>query len=676
MQLSSPEHRRIFITRLGTALILLLSQVFAVSPVHSQDMARLRITAPDTSQFPLVSFALEPFDAEGTFLAALQPGEVLIFEDARLPEQESTPPATVLPVETTPPLATLTPTVEAEGRAGQVPLPIIPQEVVKIEPGMQILLAFNPGLSMLYPTADSRTRFQVLRSALEAWADSRSSATPDQLYFIAGEEVRLSGSNQPAQWIQAMMDYAPDLLNATPSLASLTRALDLAVDPLPNPLSRRAILWITPILPPAAVQGLPSLADRAARSGVRIDVWLVASEPTPQNESILWQNLNELASVTGGRVFLYTGFNTLPDPETGFANLRHLYQVTYASEIRSGGSHTLQVQIRRDDLVMRSQQVAFDLNLLPPNPILISPPAGISRTWTEGTRQQPAVLQPDSLDLNILVEFADGRPRPLRATRLLVDGVVMDENLAAPFDVFTWDLASLESSGTSRIQVEAEDMLGLSQRSIETLVEVSVETRNLHWWDPLIQPEVLFTVAAVLVAMVGLAVVLLLARRRPRRRIAKNDPLTQPVPGIRKPIRPGKPAPERPSRRSRQGSTPPPARLQRLDDAGNPVPGEVIDLRRREITVGHDARHAMAVIDSPSVSSLHARIVHPRELEYILSDAGSVAGTWVNYSPVSRSGIKLEHGDLVYFGRVAYRFLLANPEPPAEPLVTPYQEME
>ncbi len=615
MQLSSPEHRRIFITRLGTALILLLSQVFAISPVHSQDMARLRITAPDTSQFPLVSFALEPFDAEGTFLAALQPGEVLIYEDARLPEQESTPPATVLPVETTPPLATLTPTVEAEGRAGQVPLPIIPQEV-------------------------------------------------------------LSGSNQPAQWIQAMMDYAPDLLNATPSLASLTRALDLAVDPLPNPLSRRAILWITPILPPAAVQGLPSLADRAARSGVRIDVWLVASEPTPQNESILWQNLNELASVTGGRVFLYTGFNTLPDPETGFANLRHLYQVTYASEIRSGGSHTLQVQIRRDDLVMRSQQVAFDLNLLPPNPILISPPAGISRTWTEGTRQQPAVLQPDSLDLNILVEFADGRPRPLRATRLLVDGVVMDENLAAPFDVFTWDLASLESSGTSRIQVEAEDMLGLTQRSIETLVEVSVETRNLHWWDPLIQPEVLFTVAAVLVAMVGLAVVLLLARRRPRRRIAKNDPLTQPVPGIRKPIRPGKPAPERPSRRSRQGSTPPPARLQRLDDAGNPVPGEVIDLRRREITVGHDARHAMAVIDSPSVSSLHARIVHPRELEYILSDAGSVAGTWVNYSPVSRSGIKLEHGDLVYFGRVAYRFLLANPEPPAEPLVIPYQEME
>jgi pSer/pThr/pTyr-binding forkhead associated (FHA) protein len=44
-----------------------------------------------------------------------------------------------------------------------------------------------------------------------------------------------------------------------------------------------------------------------------------------------------------------------------------------------------------------------------------------------------------------------------------------------------------------------------------------------------------------------------------------------------------------------------------------------------------------------------------------LADEGSTAGTWVNYTPVSHEGTRLEHGDLIHFGRVGYRFMLKEP---------------
>ncbi len=44
----------------------------------------------------------------------------------------------------------------------------------------------------------------------------------------------------------------------------------------------------------------------------------------------------------------------------------------------------------------------------------------------------------------------------------------------------------------------------------------------------------------------------------------------------------------------------------------------------------------------------------------IISDLGSVAGTWVNYTPISSTGVRLEDGDLVRIGKMSFRFQAAQ----------------
>jgi len=84
--------------------------------------------------------------------------------------------------------------------------------------------------------------------------------------------------------------------------------------------------------------------------------------------------------------------------------------------------------------------------------------------------------------------------------------------------------------------------------------------------------------------------------------------------------------------------------------------GEVYVLQGPEVRVGRDPEQATWVLEDPSVSPLHARFRYDEEAQaYRLADMGSEAGTWVNYAPVSRSGLLLETGDLVHIGRVGFR---------------------
>jgi hypothetical protein len=46
-----------------------------------------------------------------------------------------------------------------------------------------------------------------------------------------------------------------------------------------------------------------------------------------------------------------------------------------------------------------------------------------------------------------------------------------------------------------------------------------------------------------------------------------------------------------------------------------------------------------------------------------------VAGTWVNYEPIGREGRRLEHGDVIHFGKLIYRFTLRKAEEPPAPRV-------
>jgi predicted component of type VI protein secretion system len=92
------------------------------------------------------------------------------------------------------------------------------------------------------------------------------------------------------------------------------------------------------------------------------------------------------------------------------------------------------------------------------------------------------------------------------------------------------------------------------------------------------------------------------------------------------------------------------------------------------MTMGRDPTLATYVLDSLSVEGLHARLRQEDDGRFLLQDEGSIAGTWVNYAPISREGVHLEHGDLVHIGKVAFRFEMSKPAHLRKPQVKAYKE--
>jgi hypothetical protein len=173
---------------------------------------------------------------------------------------------------------------------------------------------------------------------------------------------------------------------------------------------------------------------------------------------------------------------------------------------------------------------------------------------------------------------------------------------------------------------------------------------------------------AVFFAGGGLAVILTRSRLRNRRarstsRGSRNDPLTQIVV-------------ERRNRGLNQQNTRPvktfDAYLVRLKDDGVPITAPPIPITVNEITFGSDPIQSSYILDDPSVSPLHARL-REEGGEYFLSDEKSVAGTWVNFEQVF-SPRRLQHGDMLQFGRMSYRFMLKNPPEQDEVRVVPIKK--
>ena len=87
-----------------------------------------------------------------------------------------------------------------------------------------------------------------------------------------------------------------------------------------------------------------------------------------------------------------------------------------------------------------------------------------------------------------------------------------------------------------------------------------------------------------------------------------------------------------------------------------------VALPLQETTLGSDSKRCDITLQGPTVSQLHARIFTDDAKNFFIADAGSAAGTWINYAPVSQQGTHLEHGDLINIGAFTFRFEVINPE--------------
>lgn len=616
--------------------IFLISAIFLgmVIPARAQTSPGASLSQVDIQNFPLVEAFLVVKDEGGRFVHALDPNNLTILENGK--------------------------TIPA-------------RQLDEITPGVQFVAAINPGPSFALRNSRGVTRAGIIQQILQNWANNRLGSNLDDLSLVITNRPETTHVKDPIQWLKDLALDELDLRQAVPSLDTLMRAVDIAADSTPRPGMGQAVLFITPPLENQTEVATQSLVARAQEQGVSIFIGIVPAPGAffPNSE----KQFQQIAQATGGQIFVVTDEQPALDLETLLSSFRSVYRVTYDSQIRASGSHQLAVDLQLPSGPLTTPIEFFDLKLLPPEPAFVSPPLEIDRSaplTEEGAIDEsvlPADYLPTEQEIQILVAFPDERIRPLTRTSLIVDGVLVQENRQPPYDRFSWYLKDFQVSGAHTLRVEAEDNLGLVGTSIERLVQVTIQTPETNPWAWVFQNAPVLSLLGALVAGSILLLVLLLGGRlrpqipgRARAARRKADPVTQPVP-VKS---------EAPSKRLAgwanqihwpQRHIPPKAIafLSRISEADSQETTTPIPVTADEITLGSDPNRATLVLKDPSVEGLHARLVRKPDETYRLIDEGSIAGTWINYSPVSREGATLENGDLVHIGRVGFRFTSRQP---------------
>ncbi len=387
-------------------------------PVYSQDSTHLVVGGLDTDNFPAIHFNLEAYDSQGNFIDGLTPDDIILTEDDQAVDVAS---------------------------------------LEVIEPGIQFSVAITTG-PQLAVNIGGRPQIEGVRAALTNWARKQNAQSGLDFSLSANTGLQVIRSRVPQEWAAALAKLQVDPQRTDVNLFSLSTALDLASDQAVNPLMKRAILFITPPVPEAQLAGLQELSARAQQAGVRVFVWVpVTSLEGDQPDT---SALQALADSTGGRMTLVAAPETMPDLETWLAPLRKSYEVQFLSSVKTSGDHSITVNLADGSAAERT--MGYSLTLNAPNPIFLSPPAQVERTWSVPEGSKDLALTPESQELSFVVEFPDGYSRPLTAARLYQNGVLLVENTVPPFDHFTWDLTPITASGTYSMRVEVVNSLDMS----------------------------------------------------------------------------------------------------------------------------------------------------------------------------------------------------------------------
>jgi hypothetical protein len=629
--------------RLGGIVFLFLLFILQVGQVTAQTSASANLSSPRLENFPTIQAYLDVRDPQGKFIHGLTQNDVSIVENNQ-----------VLPV----------------------------ASLQELHPGAQVVVALNPGPSFDVRNSLGKTRAELIVQGLAEWAKSRRGSSIDDMSLLIAkisETTHLSDLSI----LQSALDLGDiDLRDAQPTLDTLSRAIDIASDLPPRQGMGRAVLLITAPMEEQSDISTDSLIARAKEDSIRIFTWLVAPPGAfiPNTE----KQLKELTSQTGGQFFTYSDAEPLVIPEDVIDELRSVYDLTYDSQIRTSGNYQIAAQVQTSFGEVTTPLVTFEVTLQAPDPAFISPPLEIQRQPplaedNQNTTDIPITdYLPAEQELQILVTFPDERLRPIKRTSLYVDGALVAENTSPPFDRFIWKIKDYTASGQHTLRIEAQDKLGLVGSSIEKIVQVNVVLPQRSPWAWVYRNGPALSVLGAVVAGAVLLLVLVLGGRlRPHRVEAKttprrkSDPVTQPV-VVRTelPSRPRATWVNRIHWPQRHIAPRVYAFLSRVSDVDASFSSTPVPISTDEVTLGSDPSLATLVLDDPSVDGLHARILRQEDGTFRLIDEGSVAGTWINYSPLSREGTNLEHGDLVHLGRVGFRFTLRQPGQTPKPVIT------
>jgi hypothetical protein len=608
-----------WLRRTGAIILLLavFSQLAVVNSVSGQSTPRARINLLDASGFPTVRLEADVNQADGSFVSDLKPSDFKILENG-------------------------------------IQRPV--DEVRETPNAVDFVVAVNGG-SILGNRISSKTNLQLIKDALLEWIpEAKNIGKGDSVTLVTNAGVKAVRLNKPEEWTAVFNSISPELVNATPSLTSLSKAVEQATSAPTRPGMKQTILYITPLMSSSQSKAIDNVAEQAAGAGVVINIWLVA--PTSAKQPVAEQAIQSLADRTGGQLYRFSGKEALPPVETYLQPLRRQYEVIYRSRSSQSGIQIVILEVHTDTVQARSPEENFDITLKAPNVMFISPVEKVDLSWivSDGGR---SVLNPPEVSFELFIEFPDNHPRNLTVSRLLVNGEVVDERNSPPFTKLSWPVTGMKSSGTYNVQVTIKDELDFSGKTVVLPLDVIVPPPPAaNMIESVSSERLALAVGAVLLVVAGgfftyfrMKKAREKSRLKPAATRIDSHPLERPGAVINLSDNTTKPSLSA-TPRDTSGWLLPMADGDTLSTQPNIRLGESV------ITLGSSPIRSQVVIASPSVDGLHVRITHRQDGTYWLEDAGSVSGTWVNGTPVSNLGTALTAGDVIRLGKVSFRFEL------------------
>jgi hypothetical protein len=527
-----------------------------------------------------------------------------------------------------------------------IPVDDIVVEEVLVGTRQVFVINTAPGLGV----RDSHgfTRFDYARQELlDYWRDPDASLIGiDDLSLLTSDGLLIQHSDSSAELAAALDVMEPTFEGSISGFDLLLLALDFSADPLEATALPSSLVFITPLIETPRDLPIANAISRASDSGTAIYPVLFSSEESLEQPEV--EPLRELADSTGGQFLAFDVEGGIAEVADRILDQRVQYRVTFSSRADTAGTHLLQIQIDDDGFEANSPPIEYEIDVQPPEVAFIQPPNEIVRQ-TDNPELAVEEIAPTFFDLQILTTFPDGHARNIERSSLLVDEEVVDVRREAPFDRFEWDLTEIRQTGAHTLKVLVEDSLGLEAETIDTPVQIVISRPDQGLTA--LRPALDSLVAVLAVIVAGMVLVIGLTT------LVRRAPLPEPAAGVRL----------NPVKRARlQSSAPPEAMLIPLRPSGDPVPLTGID-----VVLGRDASLAAVVLDDPSVERMHARLIRQADGDYLLRDQGSVAGSWINYELVPKSGQRLQHGDHIQLGRVEFRFQLPGDHPPRKISISP-----
>jgi len=501
---------------------------------------------------------------------------------------------------------------------------ITPSSVREERLGTRQIYLINTSLASGLRDASGRTRLDYAVDALQEWwqlPDAARLGQDDLSLYTAEAELGVHETSA-AVLASRLETFTPEFQLETAPYQRIQQVLRAARDPLPREGMTTSLIFVTPFVRGPELEDLEDAITAARELNVAVYTVLLADPDELDNP--LTAEMSRLSEETGGELFLF-------NRDEGLSILaRRIISALLAQSSDAAGN---------------SNPLSFSVNLQPPVITFERIPDDIVRR-TEDQTQPLEEVPPTSSNIRISISFPDNLPRELKSTSLWVNAEQVEINTSPPFDQFEFDISQYTTDAVLTLTARVEDTLGLTAETEEVPVSVTFDLppSGLAALQPVLS-RIFLTAASIFLVAAALTAVVIVIRRsiiRPDQPDRSNRINRQPASGLHTA---GQSEDENPE-----------AFLISLDsDVLN------VCLTGVDHVIGKDPSLATILLPDPSVEALHARLIRHADGRYLIKDIGSAAGTWVNYHEIPESGMILHHGDLINFGRNAFRFEKSTP---------------